>query len=90
VIKVITAQANTKTSSTLKMHQSKRKKAWSVWSKIISVLAILLHRLWWHTKGYGTVVAMMGLVLMSMVYLYLNSLSTKFFKYQVQDDLKNF
>lgn len=75
-------------ASTFKTRQSKRKNSWRAWSKIIPLIAIILHRLWWQTKGYGTVFGMMGLVLISMVYLYLRSLSAKFFKSQVQEDLE--
>ena len=79
VSKVMTAQLNK--ASTFKIRQSKRKNDADTLSKIIPVIVILLHRFWWHTKGYGTVFGMMGLVLVSMVYLYLRSLSAKFFKY---------
>ncbi len=82
----MTAQLNK--ANIFKIRQSKRKCGLGVWNKIIPILAILLHRLWWHTKGYGTVFGMMGLVLVSMVYLYLRSLSAKFFKYQVPEELE--
>jgi hypothetical protein len=82
----MTAQLNK--ANTFKIPQSKQKDGLSVWNQIIPILAILLHRLWWHTKGYGTVVGMMGLVLVSMVYLYLRSLSAKFFKYHLQEEWK--
>lgn len=82
----MTAQLNK--ANTFTIRQSKRKNGLGVWNKIIPILAILLHRLWWHTKGYGTVFGMMGLVLVSMVYLYLRSLSAKFFKYQVPEELE--
>jgi hypothetical protein len=81
-------KAQLKKVSIFKILQSKRKNGLGVWNKIIPILVILLHRLWWHTKGYGTVVGMMGLVLVSMLYLYLRSLSAKFFKYHLQDEWK--
>lgn len=83
---MVTAQPNK--AGTFKMHSLKQKNGLSLWSKIIPILAILLHRFWWHTKGYGTVFAMMGLVLVSMVYLHLRSLSAKFFKYHIQEEWK--
>ena len=82
----MTAQLNK--ANTFKIRQSKQKNGSSKWSKIILILTVLLHRTWWHTKGYGTVFGMMGLVLVSMVYLYLRSLSAKFFKYQFPEELK--
>jgi hypothetical protein len=42
-------------------------------------LMVLMNRLWWHIKGYGTVFGMMIIVLLSMVFLYLHSLITKRF-----------
>ncbi|BAZ37089.1 hypothetical protein NIES4101_30100 [Calothrix sp. NIES-4101] len=56
-------------------------------NRVREIFAVLTIRLWWHLKGYGTILGMMLLLLASMVFLYVNSLNRKLRQSPVENRL---
>lgn len=67
-----TVQLDARTSSTVKIPHSRQDNAFSVRYRPIQMLVLVQHRLWWHTKAYGTVLGVMLLTLASLIYLYIH------------------
>ena len=70
-----TAQLNARTSATVKTRPAQQKNGFSASRK--PLLLRVLHRVWWHTKAYGTVLGIAPLVLGSLVFLFFHSFYNK-------------
>ena len=80
---MVTAKLNTENFRALK-----REDSLNVWDKSLQSTVILLHRLWWHTKGYGTIFGMIVLVLFTMTFLSLRSFGNMFIKFRFQEEVE--
>ena len=56
----------------VKNHHSEQENSFSAWcSRLIKMSVAVLHRFWWHTKAYATILRLIPLVLGSLAFLYL-------------------
>jgi hypothetical protein len=65
------AQLEAGKTSAVKTHYSNQENSFSVCRKPVQSIVAAIHRLWWHTRAYGTILGIMPLVLASLVFLHL-------------------
>ena len=65
-------QLRLRKSDAVKTHHSKQEDSFSAWIiRLVEMFVAVLHRFWWHTKAYATILRLIPLVLGSLAFLYL-------------------